>query len=147
MSDPVMVLPLAYQPAPNAVPMPVAWIVRRDGLWFRNGKKPSLRNSLAATRTSITISSATSVGNGVWSSLVPVEMRFRVASGRIRYNIGENTSLTSLTFGYTDVASGTWSEWEPVHRMLLDGRKMFAQAPAGAGAFQYEIRCARKQTN
>ena len=148
MSDPIMVLPLAYKPADNTHVIPVGWIVRRTGLWFRNAQRAAHANSLLATHTSITLASVVStVTINTWASLVPVEIRFRVASGTLRHNVGESTSFTSLVTGYTRTASNTWTEWEPCHRNFMDGRKFFAQHPNGAGNLEYEIRCARKQTN
>ena len=147
MSDPVMVYPMTLKMAPNVQALEVSWIIRRDGLWYRNAKRPSFKHSLLATRTSLIFSSATSVSNGVFNSLIPVEMRIRCPRV-VRFSTGENTSLTSLTFGYATTASNVWSDWQPVHQMFLNGVKMFAQHPAGGSCpFEYEIRCARRQTN
>lgn len=147
MSDPMIVLPMALQTAPNSVPIQMGWTVRRDGLWFRNAKRPSMKHSLLATRTSITLSSATSLSNGAFNSLIPLKMRFR-APRTVRFSVGENTSLTSLTFGYTNTTSNSFTDWFECHQMFLNGVKMFAQHPAGGSCpFEYEILCAKKQTN
>lgn len=148
MGDPIMVLPLSYKPADNTAPMPVAWIVRRTGLWFRGGKKASQVQSLLATRTSITLASTVStVTIDTFQSLIPVEIRFKVASGTLRHNTDEVASMASLVRGYTATASNSWSEWEPCHQHFYAGKKFVAQHPNGAGNLQYEIRCAKKQTS
>jgi hypothetical protein len=140
-----MILPMSH-PGGYGQPqsMPVSWKIRRDGLWYRGAKRPSFKHSLLATRTSLTLSSVTSLSNGAFASLIPVEMRVRCPR-TLRFSLGENASLTSLTFGYTNTASSTWSDWQPVHRMWYEGIKMFAQHPAGGSCpFEYEIRCAKR---
>ncbi len=132
MSKPLPVMVLGYAPA-GTMPLNIGTQTIRRGLIYKGSSRLSAAHSFAATRTSLSFTS------GGFSSMIPLQIRFKVAAS---LRLSQEPS-NSLATGYSGTSSSTWSEWENCFDCYQYGRKMFARQDS-AGAVQYEVQATRR---
>ncbi len=133
MSKPLPVMVLGYAP-PGTMPLNLGTQTIRRGLIYKGSSRLSAAHSLAVTRTSLSFTS------GGFSSMIPLQIRFKAAS---TIRISQEPS-NSLATGYTDTGSNSWTEWENCFDCYQYGRKMFARAISQGAPLQYEVQATRR---